>query len=69
MLCIYKSSLASLILSAFRKSNISHTPWLNASLGAIIGEVPYSVPVRRALYGEDHTVAGLLGDYLWGWGA
>ena len=30
---------------------------------------PYGVPVRRALYGEDHTVAGLLGDYLWGWGA
>jgi hypothetical protein len=32
-------------------------------------EKPYSVPVRRALYGEDHTVGGLLGDYLWGWGA
>jgi hypothetical protein len=31
-------------------------------------EKPYSVPAR-ALYGEDHTVAGLLGDYLWGWGA
>ncbi len=31
--------------------------------------IPYGVPVRRALYGEDHTVAGLLGDYLWGWGA
>ena len=30
--------------------------------------IPYGVPVRRALYGEDHTVAGLLGDYLWGWG-
>jgi hypothetical protein len=28
-------------------------------------EKPYSVPVRCALYGEDHTVAGLLGDYLW----
>jgi hypothetical protein len=27
------------------------------------------VPVRRARYGEDHTVAGLLGDCLWGWGA
>jgi hypothetical protein len=32
-------------------------------------EKSYSVPARRALYGEDHTVAGLLGDYLWGWGA
>jgi hypothetical protein len=29
-------------------------------------EKPYSVPVCR---GEDQPVAGLLGDYLWGWGA
>ncbi len=35
----------------------------------LYGEGPYSVPVRRALYGEDHTAAGLLGDNLWGWGA